>query len=60
MGNHSQIVHCTGMSRVAGEDLPVKLLCLRQPPAPMVPHCRIEGLLDRDLGQERSNLILPV
>jgi len=50
MGNHSQIVHCTGMSRVAGEDLPVKLLRLAKAARLVVLNRQSEGLLDRQLG----------
>jgi hypothetical protein len=50
MGNDSQKVHRTGMLRLLGQDLPVKLLRVLQPPGLVVLHCQIEGLLDCDSG----------
>jgi hypothetical protein len=50
MGNHSPKVHRIGMLRLPGQDLPVKLLGLAQPPGLVVLQCQIEGLLDRESG----------
>jgi hypothetical protein len=38
------------MIGLLGQDLPVKLLGLAQPPGLVVLKCQIEGLLDRELG----------
>ena len=43
------------MRRLLGENLPVKLLGLAQPPRLVVLQCLIEGLLDRDLGHGRAS-----
>jgi hypothetical protein len=43
-------MHRIGMLRLLGQDLPVKLLGLVQPPGLVVLRCQIEGLLDRELG----------
>ena len=52
VANHSQIVHRTGMLRLLGQDLPIKLLGLAQSSGLVVLQCQIEGLLDRELGHD--------
>jgi hypothetical protein len=49
-GNDAEVVERTGVVWLLRQDLPIELLGFLQPPGAMVPHCQIEGLLDRDLA----------
>ena len=49
-GNHSQMMHRQGVFRMLRQDLPVKLLSLRQPAILLVLDCQIERFVNRQLG----------
>ena len=48
-GNRTEMVHRQGVFRLLRQDLPVKLLGLRQPGILPVLHCQIERLANRQL-----------
>ena len=52
--DHREIVHRSRMIWIQVQYLPVKPLRLVQPPGLVVPHCLIEGLLNRELGHDAA------
>ncbi len=56
-GDQPQIVQCIGMARLAGQDLSIELLGLRQPSGLMVLPGGLKGLIDGEWGHIRDILL---